>query len=99
LNRLIRILGARSGLGSKCGGTLDGEGAGAGCGADDGSEAHLQDVIGVDRQKACCQANTRQFVQGLRPIMPCSGVPVAPGNHRWLRALRGGVREQGLRYD
>lgn len=62
-----------------------------------GSEAHLQDVIGVDRQKALLQANTRQFVQGLPANNALLWGARGAGKSSLVRALLAEYAEQGLR--
>ncbi len=62
-----------------------------------GSEAHLQDVIGVDRQKALLQANTRQFVQGLPANNALLWGARGTGKSSLVRALLAEYAEQGLR--
>lgn len=62
-----------------------------------GSEAHLQDLIGVDRQKSLLQANTRQFVQGLPANNALLWGARGTGKSSLVRALLAEYAGQGLR--
>lgn len=62
-----------------------------------GSEAHLRDVIGVDRQKSLLQANTRQFVQGMPANNALLWGARGTGKSSLVRALLAEYADQGLR--
>lgn len=61
------------------------------------AEAHLQDLIGVDRQKALLQANTRQFVRGLPANNALLWGARGTGKSSLVRALLAEYADQGLR--
>lgn len=61
------------------------------------SEAHLQDLVGVDRQKSLLQANTRQFVQGFPANNALLWGARGTGKSSLVRALQAEYAGRGLR--